>query len=199
MGAYKAVKRKIEYPISSALSDFASDAERDKTFLYILRETLAEVIKVDQVKGKLPRDKDFKFRAFMVDGSLLFESYDVVLNAYLGEGDREKTGSWEVGPKGKVKRKRRAVQTKQGWRMVEGPSRYARVPIRINDKSGKMVWRMAPLTLGNGATKRWVHPGINKTNFIDRAIDLAKQVFFSNQVARRRALSQVKGSSITMR
>ena len=179
-----------------------SQSSSDKTFLYILRETLDQVISIDQVKWKLPRDKNFKFITYMRGGTFLFESSDESLNAYLSDGTGQRTGSWEIGPKtGRVMRRRRAFRDKKSgkWRMVDGPNRMNRVPIRIKARDGRMIWRMAPLTLGQRKKKRWVHPGINKNNFIDRSIDLATRIFYTNPIARRKALGQVRGSSITMR
>lgn len=197
MGSYKAVKRAIDFNFQryTAINDeFNSQAERNKVFLEILKDTLDQIIKIDQIKGKLPKGDDFKFKVFMVSGSVLFECYDERLSKYIGDKN-ENTKSWQVGPRGKIRRKRRAVMTKQGWRMVDSKrSRYTRVPIYIKDKSGEMVWRMAPIKLGSGRSQRWVHPGINKNNFVDRAIDNAKKIFFTNPLARRRALGQIRGS-----
>lgn len=197
--SFKIIRKKIDF--YEVLLDFENDAERDKTFLYILRDTLDQVISIDQVKGKLPRDKNFKFVTYMRDGTFLFESTDESLNAYLSDGRQQRTGSWEIGPKtGRVMRRRSAFKTKDGkWRMRDGPTRMNRVPIRIKARDGRMIWRMAPLQIGDGKRKRWVHPGINKNNFIDRSIDLATKIFYTNPIARRRALGQVRGSSITMR
>jgi hypothetical protein len=198
--SYKIIRKKINF--YEVLLDFENEAERDKTFLYILRETLDQVISIDQVKGKLPRDKNFKFVTYMRDGTFLFESSDESLNAYLSDGGGQRTGSWEIGPKtGRVMRRRRAFKDKKSgkWRMVDGPTRMNRVPIRIKARDGRMIWRMAPLQIGEGKRKRWVHPGINKNNFIDRSIDLATRIFYTNPIARRKALGQVRGSSITMR
>jgi len=196
--SYKIIRKKIDF--YQVLLDFENEAERDKTFLYILRETLDQVIRIDQVKGKLP-SKNFKFITYMRGGTFLFESSDESLNAYLSDGKRQRTGSWEIGPKtGRVMSRRRAFMNNKGeWRMRDGPTRMNRVPIRIKARDGKMIWRMAPLQVGKGKRKRWVHPGINKNNFIDRSIDLATRIFYTNPVSRRKALSQVRGSSITIR